>query len=71
MQKNLIWDGINKHVHIKLIYCMFWYLNFLASMIFNKTSFCSKARFVGPVSFLFNTEDNRNATQQAVKDFEN
>ena len=46
----------------KCIYCMFWYLKYWASVewsiLFNKTSLCSKVWFVGPRLFLFKTEDN-------------
>ena len=40
-------------------------------MLFSKISRCSKTWFVGPGFFLFNTEDNYNATKQpfVVKDF--
>ena len=52
---------------IKYIYYMFWYLKFCAStewsMLFNKTSICSKVWFIVPGFFLYKTEDNQNVAQ--------
>ena len=52
---------------ILYICCMIWYLKLwtliTSSILFNKTSLCSKVWFIGFGFFLFNNEDNYIVTQ--------